>query len=643
MSNESKRILAFFLCGLIFIGWMAMTSKQRRAPKVGQPQVTAPLNGATSAATTGTVVAAPSTPAVGTPPSLTKAAPQPQIKLQSADLANDSIQVRFTNAGGRIEGVSLKQFKQSLKNNTDPVQLVFDADLHHGSVRWDLSANGQPLADSRLAEVISAPGALTFVYPQQGGVELRKTYRLPTQGYVLQVELEAINRGSEPMLLSAAASVAAEAGSVRLGRFNGNPKDQMELVAYVNEHRVHHDLAKLKANENYPGNAVAWGGIMDRYFLAALLPSKAPAEAVVFEHALGDQLLVVDAQGQVLQQSTLATYSGRQQLDAVDKLADYENAAAVEFHSALTGEKKLQLPLQIGGVRQVELRGKTLRLQPQAMQSLEAAGVSVASGAVKLLFPARSITGGNKTAFDLDLYVGPKDFEILSQLNRHLDKSIDLGDWIGVIARPMLQFMKWSYGWLKNYGWAIILLTVLVRLLLYPLTHMQFRSMQKMQLIKPQMEALRTKYKDNKEELNRQMLELFRREKVNPMGGCFPILLQMPVFFALYRVLYNAIELRHAPFALWLQDLSANDPYYVTPILLGLVMFVQQKMTPTAGMDPSQEMMMKFMPIMFCFFMLYLPSGLVLYILVSTLLGLAQQWWVTRSAAPIAAATAAVK
>jgi len=246
------------------------------------------------------------------------------------------------------------------------------------------------------------------------------------------------------------------------------------------------------------------------------------------------------------------------------------------------------------------------------------------------VYPRRSIAAGETTIYQADLFLGPKDLDMLSKIDRNLEYSIDLGNWIGFIARPMLHFMKWSFSWIGNFGWVIILLTILVRGLLYPLTHIQFRSMKRMQALKPLIEELRSKYKENKTDLNKHMVDLFRREKVNPMGSCFPLLLQMPVFFALYRVLYNAIELRHAPFLFWLQDLSAKDPFYVMPILLGFTMYLQQRMMPTAGMDPSQEQMMKMMPIMFSLVMFYLPSGLVVYIFLSTLLGILQQWLINR-------------
>jgi YidC/Oxa1 family membrane protein insertase len=169
---------------------------------------------------------------------------------------------------------------------------------------------------------------------------------------------------------------------------------------------------------------------------------------------------------------------------------------------------------------------------------------------------------------------------------------------------------------------------------MFPLAQQQAKSMRKMQEHKPEMDALKAKYADNKEAYSRELMTYMRTHKINPMGGCLLLLPQLPIFFALYRVLYNAIELRQAPFAFWIRDLASHDPYFVLPIVLGAVMFYQQKITPTPGMDPAQATVMKIMPVMFTVFMLFLPSGLNLYILVSTLWGIGQQLMVQRGLAP---------
>jgi YidC/Oxa1 family membrane protein insertase len=264
---------------------------------------------------------------------------------------------------------------------------------------------------------------------------------------------------------------------------------------------------------------------------------------------------------------------------------------------------------------------------------------TVREARVTAVYPTREIPAHGAIRYGLSLFAGPKDIGVLRSAGFELDHAIDLGDWLGPIARPMLLFLRWLYSLVPNYGVAILFLTVLVRLLMFPLTQMQAKSMRRMQEHKPQMDALKEKFKDNKEAYSRELMTYMRTHKINPMGGCLLLLPQLPVFFALYRVLYNSIELRHAPLGLWIRDLSAHDPYFVTPVLLGVVMFVQQRMTPMPGADPAQQTMMKIMPVMFSVFMLFLPAGLNLYILVSTLWGIGQQVWVQRGLAPQAVKT----
>lgn len=220
-------------------------------------------------------------------------------------------------------------------------------------------------------------------------------------------------------------------------------------------------------------------------------------------------------------------------------------------------------------------------------------------------------------------FVGPKDLDILESVDGQLGNLIDFGmfSWL---ARPMLQLMKWFHGIVGNWGVAIIILTLLVRVLVLPFTVMSFKSLNKMKVIQPQIKALKEKYKDDAQKLNQEMMLLMKSNKVNPLGGCLPMLLQFPVFIALYQVLGQSIELYQAPFYFWIQDLSLKDPYYVLPILMAAAMFLQQKLTPNT-MDPAQAKMMMFLPVVFALFMMSLPSGLTLYIFVSSLFAIIQQ------------------
>jgi YidC/Oxa1 family membrane protein insertase len=242
----------------------------------------------------------------------------------------------------------------------------------------------------------------------------------------------------------------------------------------------------------------------------------------------------------------------------------------------------------------------------------------------RLIYNIQPHLQGDTARFAYSLYIGPKDLDVLRDTGHFLEKSIDLG-WFGFIAKPLLVVLKFFYRYTHNYGIAIIILTILIKILFHPLTRKQMESMRQMQKLQPKMQAIREKFKDDKERLNREVMDLYRTHKINPLGGCWPMLLQIPVFFALYKALLNSIELRHAPFMFWIQDLSEKDPCYITPIIMGATMFLQQKMTPVAG-DPNQQKMMMFMPLIFTFMFLNFPSGLVLYWLVNNVLTIGQQF-----------------
>lgn len=238
------------------------------------------------------------------------------------------------------------------------------------------------------------------------------------------------------------------------------------------------------------------------------------------------------------------------------------------------------------------------------------------------------------------LYLGPRDLGILKLLEKKLDRAVNFG-WTDIIAKPLLYLLRFFNQHIDNYGVSIILLTILIKILFWPLTHKSYKSMKEMQKLQPRMTKIREKYKDNKEKLNKEMMALYKTYKVNPMGGCLPMIIQIPVFFALFRLLGSSIELRHAPFMLWITDLSAPDrlfsfpftipmmsPPYGIPVLtllMGASMFLQQKMTPTPG-DPTQAKIMMFLPIIFTFMFINFPSGLVLYWLVNNILSIGQQY-----------------
>lgn len=222
------------------------------------------------------------------------------------------------------------------------------------------------------------------------------------------------------------------------------------------------------------------------------------------------------------------------------------------------------------------------------------------------------------------IYIGPKEIDTLKATGVGLEEAIDLG-WFSMLAKPLLHALKFFYRYTGNYGLAIIIITFILKIVFYPLTHSSYRSMKQMQKLQPKMTAIREKLKNDKDAMNKAIMELYRDHKVNPLGGCLPMLVQIPVFFALYKALMFSIELRQAPFYFWLTDLSAQDPYYITPILMGASMVIQQRMTPST-MDPAQAKIMMFLPVIFTFMFLNFPSGLVIYWLVNNILTILQQW-----------------
>ncbi|WP_457607623.1 membrane protein insertase YidC [Nitratifractor sp.] len=227
-------------------------------------------------------------------------------------------------------------------------------------------------------------------------------------------------------------------------------------------------------------------------------------------------------------------------------------------------------------------------------------------------------------------YVGPKEWKLFEKLNPHLTDAIEFG-WFTFLAKPFFKVMLWIYSFVGNWGWAIVLFTFLVKLVLFPLSYKGMMSMQKLKDLAPKMKEIKERYGKDPAKMNQQMMELYKKHGANPMGGCLPMLLQIPVFFALYRVLLNADELQGAPWILWITDLSRQDPYFILPILMGATMFLQQQITPNTMTDPMQQKIFKWFPVIMTFFFLTFPAGLVLYWLTNNILSIAQQYYINRA------------
>jgi YidC/Oxa1 family membrane protein insertase len=239
-----------------------------------------------------------------------------------------------------------------------------------------------------------------------------------------------------------------------------------------------------------------------------------------------------------------------------------------------------------------------------------------------------TIAPGGSETFAASLFVGPKLQAQLEQIDKSLKLTVDYG-WLTIISQPLFWLLSFIYKYIANWGVAIILVTFLIKLAFYKLTESSGRSMAKMRNLQPRIKALQDRYKDDRQALSQAMMDLYKREKVNPAAGCLPILIQMPFFLAFYWVLLESVEMRQAPFALWITDLSTRDPYFVLPLIMGAAMLMQQRLNP-APTDPVQAKVMQIMPIMFTVFFAFFPSGLVLYWVTNTVLSIAQQWKINK-------------
>jgi YidC/Oxa1 family membrane protein insertase len=224
--------------------------------------------------------------------------------------------------------------------------------------------------------------------------------------------------------------------------------------------------------------------------------------------------------------------------------------------------------------------------------------------------------------------VGPKIQDRLEEVAPYLSRTVDYG-FLWFIAEPLFRFLSWIHGVIGNWGWAIIILTILIKAAFFKLSETSYRSMANMRRLAPEMTRLKERHGGDRQALNQAMMELYRKEKINPLGGCLPIVVQIPVFIALYWMLLESVELRQAPFMFWIHDLSTKDPYFVLPLIMGATMFIQQKLNPTPP-DPIQAKVMMALPVVFTFMFLWFPSGLVLYWVVNNVLSIAQQYVITK-------------
>ncbi len=501
------------------------------------------------------------------------------------------------------------------------IRRTLKSDPRHPEVEgdfWSLYAR-----DPVYTRVAGDERSLTLVWPDpatdRSTLFIERTWRMedPAGGtgtrYLLHSGIRLWNLGPEEVrgrvrLVVYAWEDPTEQAGGTCGAMFAAPPDLVEVACGVEGSVTQKTRKDLVGGEHGLGVGASFVGVNTRYFLAAAIPAEdAATQCLGAADPAGTVAAVLQWEGFVL----------RPGADAC--LPDWLEGQP-GFEGRLTcASARARLGLQ-EGADVIALGAAYSR----------AVGLATAEEEKAALADVRdSLMPGRVRDFPFQAFLGPKDLDELKAVDRGLDDTINF--WVlGFLCKPMLWILRQSYNLVPSWGLAIVVLTLLVKVLtLYP-TQKSMLQMRRMAELKPKMDEIRERFKDDKVKMNQAMMDLYKREKVNPLGGCLPMLLQMPIWIALYRTIYGAVDLYQAPLFLWVDDLSAPDPYFVMPLLLGGLMFLQQKMTPTMGDQTQARIMLWMMPIMFTAFMLFLPSGLVFYILVNTVLSIAHQWYIRR-------------
>ncbi len=435
------------------------------------------------------------------------------------------MEVSFSKLGGKIQQLTLKNYKKSVAKDAPPIELI---DTNTAYATAVLFSNPE-LSDLSKAEyLLETKGSTVAAETNLKGVLFQKTFSFSDTENLIETEYKL----KFPTDKKDWGYLLMPLGMKEVHFDRNDPMASWEIVGYQSEKVTRHNIDSVKAEDQILQGPTGWLAFGNKYFATAIVTLSDINPDIVF-------------------------------------------------------------------TKKQNFTGAYLR------------------------YPLALKEGQKEITFKTKIYAGPKDIKTFSQFPG-MKRLVDYGTF-EFFANALLAILKFFYGLVHNYGVAIILLTILVRVLFYPLSVKSMKSMKAMQKLQPQIAALKVKYKDDMKKQNEEQMALFKANKVNPAGGCLPMLLQLPVFIALYAVLGNSIELFQAPFFGWIKDLSVKDPYYVYPVLMGLAMLWQQKLTPAVGMDPMQQKMMYFMPLIFTFMMINLPSGLTMYIFVSTLLGIVQQ------------------
>ncbi|MFP4391276.1 MAG: membrane protein insertase YidC [Desulfohalobiaceae bacterium] len=450
----------------------------------------------------------------------------------------------FSAQGGVLESFLLKEYKESIKSGSRPIELVTSGVLAHAPLglilsgqktwekgEWSIQGGDMQLADGEEGRLI--------LQGDLNGLQLRRELTFQADSYRIQEKTILINKSEERLQRDLGLKIASKKLVANESRFNRTN------VMYLDQEGLEQEDSTDTLKQGMRSEAARWAGIGSNYFMLAAVP--------------------VDK--------------------AMHMRTDYQDDIYL-----VTLEERVEMSPDVG------------------------------------------------QEIDFAYYLGPKQDDYLQGMPNNLEEALNYG-WLNIIASPLVKVLKFFYGFVGNYGLAIIMLTIVIKILFWPLSHKSYKSMEKMKKLQPMMKELKEKYKDDRQKMNQEVMRLYKTYKVNPAGGCLPMLLQIPVFIALYEALLGAVELRHASFIpqvpltdiVWLADLSAKDPLYVTPVLMGASMFLQQKLSPTSG-DPTQAKIMMIMPIVLTFIFLNFPAGLVVYFITNNLLSMLQQWWVLRKA-----------
>ena len=575
VSDQARVALAFALALLVMVGWYFLNPPKPQPPP-GSAGTAATRNAPNAPGTAGapsSPVAQPNQPVAAGSTGATSAPPVSATGERSIVVESDLYRVELSNRGGVVRSWELKKYTD--EGNPPRTLDLVNADLARQTGGWPLSLQ---LADSQQESTANQSLYVVKASSDRGAENTENTIVPPAQ-----IEF----------------------------RWSDGKLDVTKTLKFDRSYVVGLETS-VRQNGSPASYSVAWrGGFGD------VTAFRAAVQTLVFNGRAGSVTnLATKNIGAPNQRSVAAEVPGT--FDAVG-IEDLYFAAAFLPPEPPQGQPVPDL--------------LTLSAR-QATHTLQADGKTQQE-----ILPEMAVGSTAPGPLALRLYVGPKDIDILKSVRPPLNGLVQFG-WFGFIAEPLFYSLRWLYHYIPNYGWAIVVMTVVINMVLYPLKVKSWRSMQKMQKVAPEIRAIQDRYKKysmrdpRKQEMNKEVMAVYSREGVNPMGSCLPQVIQMPIWFGLYRMLNVTIELRHAPWFGPFHDLAGRDPYYILTITMAILMYAAQKMTPMTVTDPGQQRMMTFMPIMFAgmFFVIPVSSGLVLYIVTQNIVAVIQQWHLNRSA-----------